>query len=90
MLDYSYKKEGIMARVISLKYAAVCADCSAPLPVGASAKYYGPGRVYGRDCHTKERLHETRDGRPLSVSTFKTSGGTFTQCNCEDYPCCGH
>lgn len=34
--------------------------------------------------------YTTGDGQAPRVSTFTTSGGTFTSCNCEDYPCCGH
>ena len=77
-----------MAKIITLKYAGKCADCGASLPAGTRAKWYGRGRVYGLDCH--ERTYNTRDGRKPKVSSFTTSGGTFTRCNCEDYPCCGH
>ncbi len=40
-----------MPRIISLKYAAKCRDCGADLEVGARARYYGRGRIYGVDCH---------------------------------------
>ena len=71
-----------MAKTITLKYQGRCADCGAVLPVGTKALWYGRGRVYGLDCH--ERDNKAR------VTTFTTSSGTFTRCNCEDYPCCGH
>ena len=75
-----------MAKTITLRYAGKCSDCGTPLPVGTRAKWYGRGRVYGLDCHDRN----TSDGRAPRVSSFTTSGGTFTSCNCEDYPCCGH
>ena len=76
-----------MSRVITLKYAGRCSDCGSSLPVGARARWYGRGRVYGLDCHDH---YTTSDGQAPRVSNFTTSGGTFTKCNCEDYPCCGH
>ncbi len=39
------------ARVIRLKFAGTCADCGAHLPVGAPARWYGRGKVYGTECH---------------------------------------
>ena len=39
-----------MAHII-LQYESTCSDCQAALPVGARARYYGHGKVYGRDCH---------------------------------------
>lgn len=41
-----------MTRIISLKYPAKCRDCGADLEVGAKARYYGRGRVYGVECHS--------------------------------------
>ena len=38
-------------RRITLKYSGTCADCGAFLPVGATARWYGRGRVYGLTCH---------------------------------------
>lgn len=42
-----------MARVITLRFPATCADCGASLAVGDSARWYGRGKVYGVDCHDK-------------------------------------
>lgn len=62
-----------MKKVITLKYPAKCADCGSELPAGTKAKWYGKGRVYGLECHTKERelTHKEKYGQ------------------CEDAPCCG-
>lgn len=40
-----------MAKTISLKYPAACAECGTSLEVGARARWYGRGRVYGIGCH---------------------------------------
>ncbi len=40
-------------KVFHSKYADVCRDCGAELPVGHLIRYYGPGRVYGIGCHAK-------------------------------------
>lgn len=42
-----------MAKVIKLKYASRCKECGVELPAGSRARYYGPGRVYGVDCHSR-------------------------------------
>jgi len=42
-----------MPRIISLRRAAKCADCGADLPVGARAKWYRNGAVYGVTCHER-------------------------------------
>ena len=68
-----------MAKIITLKYAGRCTDCGASLPVGARAKWYGRGRVYGLDCHARDYGVYASDGRKIGSS-----------CSCEDYPCCGH
>jgi hypothetical protein len=72
-----------MASIITLKYSAKCAQCGTKLPAGTKAKFYNSRHIYGLDCHDKTE-------RQPKVSTFTTSGGTFTNCGCEDYPCCGH
>ncbi len=46
-------------RIIKLKYPAKCKECGADLPVGSRAKHYGPGRIYGVDCHS-------RNSKPLA------------------------
>lgn len=55
-----------MARTITLKYEANCADCGAPLIPGDRARYYGKGRVYGVDCHTKAESAERKFERPVN------------------------
>jgi len=50
-------------RIISLRYPAKCSDCGAALPAGAQARYYGPGRVYGTECHVSHM-----DGKQPRVS----------------------
>ncbi len=47
-------------RTITLKYESVCRDCGAKLKAGARARYYGPGRVYGLDCHTRAKAPTVR------------------------------
>jgi len=37
--------------LITLNYAARCRECKKLLPVGAKARFYGRGRVYGTSCH---------------------------------------
>ena len=48
-----------MARVIKLKYSAKCKECGADLPVGSRARYYGRGKIYGSDCHSRRSKFET-------------------------------
>lgn len=66
-----------MARIIQIRYAGRCADCGSVLEVGASARYYGRGKLYGTQCHTP-------DGERVDNDEQDYSG------HCEDYPCCGH
>lgn len=55
-------------RIINLKYDATCADCGAPLIPGDRARYYGRGKVYGVDCHTKAESAERAMERPVALS----------------------
>lgn len=55
-------------RIIKLRYAATCADCGAPLIAGDRARYYGRGKVYGVDCHTKAESAERNFERPVALS----------------------
>ncbi len=57
-----------MARIIALRYEAQCADCGAPLIAGDRARYYGKGRVYGVDCHSKSESMERAAERPQALS----------------------
>lgn len=41
-------------RIIRLKFKGRCRACGSTLPVGARARYYGYGHVYGMDCHDKD------------------------------------
>ena len=49
-----------MATTITLKYSGYCQDCSAPLPVGTKAKWYGRGKVYGIECHAPKPLRDAQ------------------------------
>lgn len=43
-----------MAKKLTLKRDAVCADCGAALPAGTIARYYGPKHIYGLECHEQK------------------------------------
>ena len=74
-----------------LKYSGNCVNCGDRIPAGTMAIYNGRGRgVEHIDCNSDNENYTTRDGQSPRVSYFTTSGGTFSRCNCEDYPCCGH
>lgn len=62
-----------MNNLIRLKYAGTCADCGASLPVGAQARYYGRGRVYGVTCHPRARAE-----RPLVDRAMRAAVKTRT------------
>ena len=72
----------MVGRMITLKYAGKCRDCGASLLAGSKAKYHGNNVVSGLDCH--------RAGLEAVQVYSSTSGQSWEQCNCEDYPCCGH
>jgi hypothetical protein len=79
-----------MAKTITLKFAGKCADCGTPLPVGTKAKWYGRGRVYGLDCHSKPASNESKYKSHYFYSP--TTGNEWYQNKngrCEDAPCCG-
>lgn len=73
-----------MSRFITLKFAGTCSDCKASLPVGAKARWYGKGRIYGLTCHD-------RQGNPLDASNDSEDAGSHKRRygRCEDAPCCG-
>lgn len=78
-----------MAKTITLKYPARCADpsCGASLEAGTLAVWYGRGRVYGRGCHADKRGpgRASTGGGKLVWWEGKQVRGT----RCEDAPCCG-
>ena len=90
-------------RVLSLRYAATCADCGARLEAGARARYYGPRQVYGVDCHANGNPEPRRPGGPVddtpgALASYHdprgayAADGTFLGTvgpRCEDAPCCG-
>ena len=43
-----------MARIIKLRWPAVCRDCGTDLAPGIEARYYGKGRIFGVHCHDKD------------------------------------
>lgn len=51
----------VSGKEIELKFPATCKDCGAKLPVGAKARYYGPGRIYGMDCHQQSFVVRGRE-----------------------------
>lgn len=52
-------------KTIRLRYPARCADCGSYLCVGSLAAYYGPGRVFGRGCHSVSETGLARVGEWL-------------------------
>ena len=52
------ERRAVAARII-LKFPATCRDCGASLQPGQPAKYYGRGRVYGIECHSKPTTEDT-------------------------------
>lgn len=83
-----------MAKQMRLKYDGVCVECGLRLYRGEYAAYLGRGRgvhCLTSNCSDKIAPNERPTGRQRSrVYSFTTSSGTYTRCNCEDYPCCGH
>jgi hypothetical protein len=78
-----------MAKTITLKFEGKCADksCGAILAVGAQAKWYGKGRVYGIGCHDKPQ-----DRNKINYYYSPSTGNEWSQRaggRCEDAPCCG-
>ena len=67
-----------MVRNITLKYAGYCQDCSAPLPVGSKAKWYGRGKVYGIGCHAASpKTKSAKSNTWMSIEPDKEGMGTF-------------
>lgn len=62
-------------RIINLKYAATCADCGADLEVGAPARYYGRGKVYGTQCHADTRQQPQADAVPAQQAQPRWPNG---------------
>jgi hypothetical protein len=50
-----------MARIITARYPATCADCGASLPKGSRIRYYGRGKVYGLECHDRDGSSSSDD-----------------------------
>ena len=63
-------------RIINLKYPATCADCGAALEVGAPARYYGRGKVYGTECHADTRPQADRQQGPKYPAGAQVRRGT--------------
>jgi hypothetical protein len=76
-----------MAKTITLKYAAKCADpgCGAELAVGDKAKWYGRGKVYGLNCHEKK----AKGGSWIMTGANGQEYYQNRSGRCEDAPCCG-
>lgn len=59
------------SRVLTLKYATVCADCGAALPVGSKARYYGPGKTYGTECHAGASPRRHKGSRSFGRTAYE-------------------
>lgn len=55
-----------MAREITLKFPAICEQCSTQLEKGQPARYYGIGRVYGVNCHPQVESRISRSRKKKS------------------------
>ena len=75
-----------MARTITLKFPGTCRDCGSALAIGALARWYGRGRVYGVGSHDKPVI-VVNDGDVH----WDARRGAAVRGNgmCEDAPCCG-
>lgn len=91
-----------MAKTLTLKREAECADCGATLPAGTRARYYNPRHIYGLDCHEDKRTNgngynggnSVQERSRLDPTGFYNAAGELmgrTNANgrCEDAPCCG-
>lgn len=80
-----------MARTITLRFPATCADCGAALEVGATARWYGRGKVYGTTCHADTRSDNFGRRRPRAQGQKLVwwGGKQVPGTRCEDAPCCG-
>jgi len=47
-----------MAKIITLKYPAECADCKARIPAGEKARYYNSRTIYCYGGHKKISIQE--------------------------------
>ena len=77
-----------MARTITLKFAGTCADCGTKLGVGALARWYGRGRIYGIGCHPKPGEAGEADNDGLHWDS-RRGAAVRGDGMCEDAPCCG-
>jgi hypothetical protein len=91
-----------MAKTLTLKKPATCADCGAALPAGTKARYYNASHIYGLTCHEQKprnrpaRRFANRGHRAshYDPTGFYTADGTLlgrqnARGRCEDAPCCG-
>jgi len=79
-----------MARTITLKFPGTCRDCGSGLAVGALARWYGRGRIYGIGCHAKPGEADNglfaNDGLRWDSRLGRAIGANGM---CEDAPACG-
>jgi len=76
-----------MARTITLKFPGTCRDCGSALGIGALARWYGRGRVYGIGCHPKPGvIVDDNDGLRWDS---RRGAAVWANGMCEDAPCCG-
>lgn len=63
-----------MAKTLTLKRDAVCADCGAELIAGTLARYYGPKHIYGLECHEqkpKAKAKSNGNGSPRVLTELE-------------------
>lgn len=65
-----------MARQMKSRYEANCLDCGAFIPVGTMIRYYGRGKVYGIECHTKEGANDGYDRETKAAKRNGKRNGT--------------
>ena len=71
-----------MAKTIFLKYAGRCSDCGTSLSVGTKAKWYGRGKVYGLDCHSRDS-----SGGAVDYSFRDPGGQSALRAGSRRFPC---
>lgn len=63
-----------MSTTIIVKFQGKCTDCGSVVPVGAEARYYGRGKLYGTTCHPqKGESAVTEIAAPATVPTPQVS-----------------
>ena len=72
-----------MARIIKLRWPAVCRDCGTDLAPGVEARYYGRGRIFGVHCHDKDGNRTTWGPSGPPADTVRDPGEDLADRNQE-------